>query len=176
MHAKALAVLTASAGLVLGMAQPARAVTQSIFAYSNPAGSCQLSIPTTNTGVRPKATGFRNEGAVSNFVICGYTKASNSSTFFKSIVLGIISMDGADHAVSCTAVTGLQGQYPPVYSSATITATANGSLSYKIWVPSDFGSGDTMIPNAYEPSVTCNLPPQVSITYLAGNYDLDVGT
>src|SRR5690242_8566521 len=86
MNIKMFAVATALIGAGLGMTQPAQAVTQSVFAYTNPGGACQLSIPTTNTGVRPKATGFRNEGTVNNFVICGYTKISNSSTFFKSIV------------------------------------------------------------------------------------------
>lgn len=169
------AIAAAVLGVGLGMSLPSRAVTQSVFAYTNPGAACQLSIPTTNTGVRPKATGFRNEGTVNNFVICGYTKISNSATFFKSMVIGMVSMDGVDHDVSCTAVTGLQGQSTLVYASATITAPASGSLVFKVWVPADFGSADTMIPNAYEPSVTCNLPPQVSIVYMAGNYDLEVG-
>ena len=36
---------------------------------------CTLSVPTTDTGVRPKATGFRNEGKANAFVICAFDSA-----------------------------------------------------------------------------------------------------
>ncbi|MFO1473032.1 MAG: hypothetical protein U1F20_00190 [Lysobacterales bacterium] len=69
MTAIASALLLARRCRPIEPAQPRRGLVHD-FA---PADSCQLlSIPTTDTGVRPKATGFRNEGTTDQFVICGY--------------------------------------------------------------------------------------------------------
>ena len=40
----------------------ANAATTTKFTSYNPASACTLSIPTTDTQVRPRANGYRNEG------------------------------------------------------------------------------------------------------------------
>lgn len=168
-----LAVAALSIGM--GMSLPTKAVTQSIYAYTSPGGSCQLSIPTTDTKVRPKATGYRNEGTMGAFAICGYSRLGTAATVFKQLEIGLVAYDGADHDVSCTAVTGLSGHSTVVYSTKVIPVPANGTLAFQPWYPSDFGSAGPTIPNAFEPSVTCTLPGGVAIVHLAGNLDFDVG-
>lgn len=87
-----------------GLVAPAAtaSTTQGISMW--PGSVCQLSIPTTNTGVRPKATGFRNESTTtSNFVICPIPNAVGISNDNSTAgVLRLYSMDGASHSVSCT--------------------------------------------------------------------------
>ena len=103
---------TALAGIVaaygLATAPTARAANGWVTV---PGGACQLSIPTTNTGVRPKATGFRNESTTtSNFVYCaipltGYSQPEQPY----AIGLVVYSIDGAAHNVTCTLVVGIAG-------------------------------------------------------------------
>lgn len=166
-------VVVGMIGFCSGAIATANAATTNLYAYSNPSGTCQLSIPTTDTQVRPKASGYRNEGAQNAFVVCGYSKDSIQD--FQSIIIGVASMDGADHAVSCTAVTGLNGNTPLQYSTVTITAAADGLMGSKSWLPADFGSATTTIPGSFEPSVTCLLPAKVAIVYQAGKFAIDIG-
>ena len=62
-------------GLGMGMGQSAHAATQNRLMAALGSDSCKLSVPTTDTKVRPRATGFRNEGTTNQFVICTRTTA-----------------------------------------------------------------------------------------------------
>ena len=57
-------VLVAASTLVIGLAAvpTASAVTQDVWFLNAPGDSCQLSLPTIDTVVRPRANGYRNEG------------------------------------------------------------------------------------------------------------------
>ena len=156
----------------LAMSMPVNATLHPTFAYLNPAAACQLSIPTTDTEVRPKATGFRNESTTkSAFVICGYSKPTDDSmpTDFE---LFFHSMDGTSRTVNCTGVTGIDGLYPLVYSSKS--APSRTTYTVLSWTPADFG-GTTTIPNGYHVSVTCTLPPQTSIVVIASAIQIEIG-
>ena len=51
--------------------------------------SCQLSIPTTATGVRPKASGFRNESTTtSSFVICTMSRSTTTGEYSQVGLIG----------------------------------------------------------------------------------------
>ncbi len=129
---------------------------------------CQLSIPTTNTGVRPKATGFRNESTTtSNFVVCPLPSSLQwTNDAFSYVYLGLYSVDGADHNVSCTAVSGWR-ETGYVYSTKNwvITNTEVGQPdSYIAWTAKDFGGiADDQIASSLGLSITSNLPPQPAI-------------
>lgn len=158
--------------LALSMSPGAGAATISKYANHNPAGACMLSIPTTDTGVRPKATGFRNEGTTSNFVICNFDIVTDDAhAGFLSIHIYLASIDGAAHGVSCTAmdrdVTSLVGDY----STKSLSVPAGG-LAGTGFSPSDFP--DTALAG-WNASITCNLPPGVSIATLYGYYNDNVG-
>ena len=156
-------------GLVLGMVQPAQAVTVSKSLFVDPSTSCQLSIPTTNTGVRPRATGYRNEGA-NAFVICGTSMfAWNSPT---SIQLQFIAFDGVSHDISCTAVTrDSGGACLGVYSTKALNVVS-GTTNSIVWSGADFGGGFEGFAN----SVTCTLPGGVAITGTRITFPDEVGS
>lgn len=176
----ALAGIVAVCGLATAPVAIAAEVQQTIIV---PGAACQLSIPTTNTGVRPKATGFRNESTTTgNFVICPLVTPTIRSSNANPLTWGYIilaSLDGQPHNVSCTAVAGFGGNvFPPKYSTKDIAvpAAANDSAAGN-WSLADFGqsSGDSIVGSAWF-TITCNLPPQVQVEFLQGNYYAEIGS
>jgi len=166
--------LAAIAALAIALGPPATsgAVVRDIGANLTPAAACQLSVPTTDTKVRPKAIGFRNEGTTNAFVVCGYPKPTQDG-YLTFVNVGIASFDGQAHAFNCTAATGVFGNSTVLYVTKAVTAPATGS-QFTPWGPEDFlGSGT--IPESWAVTVTCVLPPNVSIVYLQYGYKLDVG-
>ena len=162
--------------LAFGLATSAstHAALRQNWGYGNPADACQLSIPTTDTQVRPKASGYRNESTTrSAFVICGYgTPSYDSAT--KQALIYFTSMDGLSRNISCTAVSGMAGAEAMVYSTKSISSTAADTYSALLWTPSDFG-GTTDIPYGEGVSVTCTLPPQTAITQIINAFDYEIG-
>ena len=157
------------------MPAPSHAALRQNWGYGNPADACQLSIPTTDTQVRPKASGYRNEStSKSAFVICGYSTPTYDSTS-KQILIYFTSMDAVSRNISCTAVSGMAGAEPMVYSTKSISSTAAGTYTALLWTASDFG-GTTDIPYGEAPSVTCTLPPQTAITQVINAFDYDIGS
>jgi len=149
------------------------AATRALTTNQNPGAVCQLSIPTTDTQVRPKATGFRNESTTkSAFVLCGNVMPTNDGT--TSIEIDFTSMDGVARTISCTGVNGFPGIFAPSYSTKTVSSTANGTTAYLLWTPADF-SGEDEIPYGYAPSITCTLPPQTAIAMVTNRSLLEIG-
>ena len=66
-----LCFVGAGVALAFGLSGTAHAVTQTRVTQIPAGAACQLSVPTIDTAVRPRATGFRNEGTTSAFTICG---------------------------------------------------------------------------------------------------------
>jgi len=171
-HAVALSAL-AVAGLA---AMPAQAGTQTRTVTTPGARLCTLSIPTTDTGVRPKATGFRNEGKTDAFVICAFDSApgqtDNAASEQESdpyvITLYFASMDGKVHTFNCTGVNSwpapiASAAVPVQYSGKNVVVDPNDpSLEQIAWTHWDFG-GTANIPTSGSFSVTCLLPPGVAI-------------
>ena len=97
----ALAGVVAAYGLATTPISMAAEIQQTMVV---PGATCQLSIPTTNTGVRPKATGFRNESTTTgNFVICPLVaptvRSSNANPLTNGYII-LSSLDGQAHSVS----------------------------------------------------------------------------
>ena len=177
-----LRIPAALAGLVAvyGLAGMPAAKAATSHAYATYVGAtCQLSIPTTDTSARPKATGFRNESTtVSNFVICpissSVTPAGGGNIFIWLYAI-LTSIDGASHNVTCTAVTGGSGGGNPVYSSKTINVVSGENVF--AWNGEDFGATrGSVIPASWMSSVTCLLPPQVLIQRTEAEFDYNIGT
>ena len=178
----ALTSIVAVYGLVSAPVATATEVQQTMII---PGAVCQLSIPTTNTGVRPKATGFRNESTTTgNFVICPLVTPTIRTIDANPLAGGSIvlsSLDGQAHNVSCTAVSGIGKElwkpFEIIYSTKSFAVPASTSeIGGGNWVAVDFGqsSGDSIIGSAWF-TITCNLPPQVQILYLQGNYWTEIG-
>lgn len=139
-----------------------------------PGSSCQLSIPTTDTKARPKATGFRNESTtVSSFVICPLSITNTSGNGFKYIDLQLYSFDGKPHAINCTAVEGFSHSSPQ-YSTFTINDPGNMPLPPVEWSAANFGG--TVGDPVFIMSVTCLLPPQTAVDNISGAYAYQIGT
>lgn len=148
----------------------ADAAQRPVYAYLNPGAACQLSIPTTDTQVRPKATGYRNESTTrSAFVICGYGTPTNDS-FSTQLDMFFASIDGVDRTINCTAVSGLTGVVTPVYSTKSTSSTQDATFANLNWKPADFGMGGEQLAGGLSISVTCTLPPETAITLVDNQY------
>ena len=164
----ALSGLVAACGLAIIPVAKAAAPNADVVG----GGSCQLSIPTTDTKFRPKATGARNESTTtSSFVICTLPHAKTAGAY-KQIEIIFYSLDGVSRILSCTAVPGvLDSPDDPIrYSTKTGNAfDTNAFHEYFMWSAADFGGtyGDP-IPGGFNNSVTCNLPPQTAINIIEG--------
>ena len=161
--------------LAVGLAAPgsAQAIVNDVWFMNSPADACQLGIPTTDTRVRPKATGFRNEGTTNQYVICGFGNGifSGTSKGMWSAALNVTSMDGGYHSMTCTFVTTNSSWGIPVvgnYAYFTKTLNSIGSSGTDAFYldATDFGGalGDPIYNAGL--SITCILPPQVAITFL----------
>lgn len=162
-----LIAIALSGGL---FANTANAVTLNKNINRNPATACTLSIPTTNTGVRPRATGFRNEGTVSNFVICGFDIESSNESFL-DLVLDLASIDGNAHTVSCTAMDRYAYNTTGDFVTKSVSIAPGGDTN-TVWSSADFPTTGLAGWNA---SVTCNVPPGVSIVVVQAHHDTEVG-
>ncbi|GAA5002207.1 hypothetical protein FNZ56_09200 [Pseudoluteimonas lycopersici] len=168
--------LTFFAALAIGAwpAFVAHAATIAKTHTQDPATACTLSIPTTDTRVRPKALGFRNEGTTNAFVICGIDNFSNVDGF-NWIMLTFKSFDGKGHSFDCTAVSNTASVSSPQFLSETVVIGNPG-------IPGFFDV--SVEDNDYDPEVydlkhqaqsfTCLLPPGMAIIGVAaGQNDVD---
>lgn len=139
------------------LSAPADAATAAKTFYLDPALSCQLSIPTTDTAMRPRATGLRNEGGVGTFVICGlpYLHSGADAASFKVVAA---SFDGIEHTFSCTGVTRATSGANPGFNVKSLTTPANGTSASAEWTSTDLDLGN------FDASVTCVLPNGAAIT------------
>jgi hypothetical protein len=173
------AVKTAGFGLCLlalgvAAAPVAMAVPQDKTYEFPAADACQLSVPTTDTKVRPRANGYRNEGTTNQFVICGMGGYEQDTVLRMALLY--TSTDGLAHSMSCTGVTGLTGSAsPPLYSTKTVSIAATG-YSFASWGAEDFGGSEgDLIAGGANLSVTCTLPPNVALQGFESEQLVDVG-
>lgn len=166
----------------------ARAVTQARFLTVPAARLCTLSVPTTSTNVRPKATGFRNEGTTSAFVICAFDSGPGQTSLefppqtydpFE-VDMWFAALDGKAHTFTCTAVNSWPGFGVAFMEYVPKTVTLDPASSYYpmtsiFWQPWDFNWGDLTIPTSGALSVTCTLPPGVAILLGGTRVNDDVG-
>ncbi|MFT3898079.1 MAG: hypothetical protein QM719_10375 [Thermomonas sp.] len=164
----------------MGMSQPANAVTQNRLMAALGSDSCKLSVPTTDTKVRPRATGFRNEGTTNQFVICTLHTDNGPGGSFGTPALidaGLIaiSLDGVDHDVTCTGVNSFSILGDQQFVAKTQNTSQFGNATQFWWLQEDFGS-TTGIPTTGVFSITCVLPPNVSLDLVLSNMSEDVGS
>jgi hypothetical protein len=157
--------------VLASLSKPTFALTSGAEIVTNAGQACQLSLPTIDTAVAPRANGFRNDGSANVFVICGYT---NPMGFDPGLVtMFFTSADGKAHNLSCTAVKGVAGYEAATYLTKPVSIPATGYV-YLHFDPPDFG-GTSTIPNALNFSVTCSLPPHAAITVVQASYNYNIG-
>jgi hypothetical protein len=168
MRAIPFALASASLGAILApMPVVAGSVPKTLT--QDAGNACTLSIPTTDTGVRPKATGFRNEGSKNAFIICS-VDVDSSGNDTKYIGLNMASFDGASHAVNCTGVARYADTLANIQylTIPTLTTAADGSTTGISTLGAPPGVYDHQRPVL---SVTCVLPPGVSILSVQRGHD-----
>ena len=163
---------TASAALAFGLSIQAKAVTLTRTTQVPGSVACTLSIPTVDTTVRAKATGFRNEGKTSVYAICGLQDPVEGAV--SDVGIAFYALDNKPHSFDCTAVNGWPDSESLIYVTKSITASSSTFRSSLHFLPADFG-GTTYMPNEGYVTVTCSLPSQVSVGYMQMSYDEDVG-
>ena len=172
-------ICAAAAATGFALSLPASGATQSRYQVQTGANMCTLSLPTTDTKVRPRATGYNNEGTTSAFVICSFDPPPGAFgvllTEFKSVVLYLRSLDGVPRDVTCTGVNTIPAAAVPQYVSRTHSVSATTTETQFSWVPGDFGGTSTIPYSGGVFSVTCNLPPQTSVEFGGAYSDEDIG-
>ncbi|MFT3898076.1 MAG: hypothetical protein QM719_10360 [Thermomonas sp.] len=163
----------AGTALAFGLAGTAQADTVTRLAQVPAGMGCHLSIPTVETAVRPRATGFRNEGTASVFAICGIQDPVQGAVSEATITF--YSLDGKPHTFSCTGVNGWPDEGHYLYSTKSVTATSPTSRTSLVFEPTDFGGTGTMPQDGFM-TVTCALPPNVSVGTMSMHYSKDIGS
>ena len=175
-----ISLLAGAMGLASGL--PASAVTQTRNLVQTGENMCTLSIPTTDTKVRPKASGYRNEGTTNQFVICGFGSvafyADNKGIRYAQLFA--TSIDGQPHSITCTFVAVKSSWAIPVpenlaYFTKTYDNVGTSGFDTLGISAVDFGGayGDPFYNGGL--SVTCILPPQVAIIAMNSTQLIDVG-
>jgi hypothetical protein len=155
---------------------PARSATADRkFAYSA-SDACQPSLPTMDAGVRPRASGYRNEGTTTTFVICGLGGYQTEGSMLEFQV-NAMSVDGVPRSMDCTATGGIADNDSLVYSTKVVDIPASG-IGIAKWDYGDFG-GFAGTPMPYSPSlnlsVTCALAPGLALLQMESVQRLDAG-
>jgi len=169
-------------------AEPAQAATQARAVTTPAARLCTLSIPTTDTRARPKATGFRNEGTANAFVICAFDSAPGQDNIHAAdtpadpgiVWLYFTSIDGQAHSFDCTGVNSwgsvAYGTGPMQYITKTAVVDADASTVNGLdWSSGDYATA-SHIPTSGAFSVTCLLPPGAAIEIGILKAQEDVGS
>ncbi|GAA5005169.1 hypothetical protein [Pseudoluteimonas lycopersici] len=164
-----------AAVVLASAANPAKAGTENRFQNAQGGVVCQLSIPTSDTMARAKATGFRNEGTTTAYAICGM-ESSNSHSDVGTILqlsMGLYSLNQSAKTVSCTAVNGFANG-APIYSTKNASVPANGTTATLSFDASDFGgtAGDPL-PESDFWSITCALPGNSAIGNLVTKFTVN---
>ena len=150
------------------MLQPANAATETRLQTAQGGVVCKPTDMVSNSALKAKSTGLRNDGTAPAFVICGFESSNSRSDFgtILSISMGMYSLNGAPAAVSCTAVNGFTDN-TPIYATKSVNTNANGTSALLNFDASDFGgtAGDPL-PDSDFWSITCNLPGKTSIGYM----------
>jgi len=162
-----IATIVLAAGACIA---PVGATTVNDFVFTPAAQACQLSLPTIDTKVSPRATGFRNDGTATTYVICGLWKPVADNYISATIYLGNTASTILD--VTCTGVNGdASGSQQYVSKSIGAWPTSGASISFD---PGEFG-GSGSIPGGYNFSITCALPPHTSIERVRSVILRDIG-
>lgn len=152
----------------LTVAPEASAATVSKTFYLDPAMACQLSLPSIDTAVRPRATGYRNEGTKAAFMICGLPYFY-SGFGASSIGITVRPFDGAAHSFDCTGVSRSYTGSSAVFSTKTVSPAADASATVT-WDDVDLGLGN------FDASITCPIPPGVAIVSVRITITDNIGT
>lgn len=168
--------VTIAAMALAAVFQPANATTYTRYQTAQGGVVCKPSDMTSNSNIKAKSTGLRNEGTTASyFVICGFESSNSRDSFgtIQAINMGLYSLNGVSSSVSCTAVNGFANG-APIYSTKGVATHTDGTAVLLTWDASDFGgtAGEALPASDYW-SVTCTLPAKSSIGYMRTQFTVD---
>ncbi len=151
----------ATTSLAASALSPTTTAAATLILDQNPAIACTLSIPSTDTKVRPRATGYRNEGTVNQFVICVFDTAERLD-YGNPLSLHLLfrAYDGSSNNFDCTAVARSAYDHAGEYATLTVHNSGAGDVAH-------LDVTDVNAPGynfaAELQSITCLLPPGMAI-------------
>ncbi len=154
------------------VATDAVAATSQRIPASNATGFCQPALPAFDGNIRKRPLSVQNEGTATAFVTCTLPvearaiggKTTRAFAYFHN------SNDAAT-TVTCTLVQGVLGfsEGPNIIKS--ITMPANTNLQILLWDAA--ANGGNLLGEIL--SLSCSLPPNTGVDYLAVDFMVDVG-
>ena len=168
--------ITIAAVALAAVFQPANAAIENRYQTAQGGVVCKTTDMISNSYIKAKSTGLRNEGTASAFIICGFESSNSRSDVgtLTQINIALYSLNATSRSVSCTAVNGFAAG-APIYATKAVSTNANGTQSVLTFDAADFGgvSGDTF-PESDFWSVTCTLPGNTSIGYMTTRFQVNV--
>jgi hypothetical protein len=149
----------------------ARAIERLMTDFANAPSICQGALPNFEGALRKRPLAVQNEGAVDAFVTCAWS----TETFPVRLHVQAGAIGGQGANLTCTLVSGTEGNDFVRTSTKSIDLPANGLQQEFTWRPEDFGQPTgSEFPNAFL-GLTCKLPPATNLgaTYLV--YKREIG-
>jgi hypothetical protein len=170
--------VTIAAMAMAAAIQPVQAATETRYQTAQGGVVCKATDMLSNSSLKAKATGLRNEGTSNYFTICGFESSNTQDGHgtIQAITLGLFSLNGVSSTVSCTAVNGF-ADGSPIYATKSVALNANGTATNLNFDASDFGgvAGDYLPASDYW-SVTCTLPGKTSIGFMRTTFTVNAPT
>lgn len=150
------AAATLAATTMLTLAPEASAEQVQFLAAHTAPNICQPALPAYEGQIRKRPLAVQNEGEATAFITCAFN--AGGAPTLAHLYPG--SVDGQEHSVTCTAVSGY-ATGNPVYRTKTVTVGPTDEPVSMFWVPSDFGETEAF-PSLYF-SASCSLPPGTAL-------------
>ena len=159
--ASGIAVLTIA--LASAYSAPSGAAIVSHGNSSGPTARCQGALPVFETAIRKRPLAVQNEGTSAAFVTCSFEFDSvnaldNTATLVDAY---FTNTSATAKTVSCTAVTGFEGdEIPNEYVSLEETIAPGATSEGIYWIDTDFPEGGLASGLV---SISCNIPAGVGV-------------
>lgn len=143
--------------------------------YFNASAHCQAALPVFDGLIRKRPLAVVNEGDSGAFVTCAIPTQDRLVT----LEVFASTRDGAARRLSCTAVSGLEGN--GYYASRWVDLPASGERASMFWWGTYYGgpvAGPTGDPNFFIGpylAVTCQLPPATALNNFIVTYREEIG-
>lgn len=148
-----------------------RAVERLMIDFANAPSICQGALPNFDGVLRKRPLAVQNEGVGDAFVSCAWS----TETFPVRLHVQAGAIGGQAASLSCTLVSGTQGNAFVRVATKSIDLPADGAQQELTWRPEDFGQpAGSEFPDAFL-ALTCKLPPATNLgaTYLV--YKREIG-
>lgn len=144
------------ATLILLVANPAHAVTRSVF--SQGAANCQSALPVFDGAIRKRPRAVANEGSGTAFITCAFENTPNADKQVTKVRVDLYNTSGTEVMLGCTLVNGYRTfEYSPSITRSRVVAPG-AAASFEWATVDNNGFGFT------SPALSCLLPAGTEIS------------